>query len=457
MNEQTDDPSTRRKILKTGVALSGAPALVSGAANSETLGLGLIGCGGRGTGAVANAFAADDNIALTAVGDLFEDQIEHSIAQLQKKNAEKVRVDPDSRLVGFDAIERVVQHPDVDLVILATPPAFRPAHLAAAVASGKHAFVEITAAVDSPGVRSVLESSRRAEATDLAIVSGFCWRYDNALRAAREQIRGGAIGDVRALYATYYRSNLGNKFKGERPPGTTDLEWQIRDWYSHLWLSGDVTLLLSGGHSVDKMAWWLDDEMPIAAVATGGRTFPNWGNTFDHTFVVYEYEGGRRGFLGCRSHSGCYNENGDHVIGSKGVMRFPGRTPVIEGETNWRYRGETGNKYQNEHDEWIRSIREGKPINDGKRMAETTAMTLMGRMAAYTGQRITDLPFQVGRSGRAFSLEFVAQVGPVIGSVEGPDITDRSPANLFPRRTKGIVISPAKTGYDGEVGRFSAT
>lgn len=389
MKNDPDQSATRRKVLKTGVALSGASTLVSGAANSETLGIGLIGCGGRGTGAVANAFAADDNIALTAVGDLFDDQVENSIEQLRKQNAEKVRVGSGSRFIGFDAFERVARHPDVDLVILATPPAFRPAHLAAAVASGKHAFVEITAAVDSPGVRSVLESSQRAAATGLAIVSGFCWRYDNALRAAREQIRKGALGEIRAMYATYYRSNLGNKFKGERPPGATDLEWQIRDWYSHLWLSGDVTLLLSGGHSVDKMAWWLDDEMPVAAVATGGQTFPNWGNTFDHSFVVYEYEGGRRGFLGCRSHSGCYNENGDHVIGSKGVMRFLGRTPVIEGEIQWRYRGDTGNKYQNEHDEWIRSIREGKPINDGKRMAETTAMTLMGRMAAYTGKRIT--------------------------------------------------------------------
>jgi predicted dehydrogenase len=390
--DKATEPSRRKILQAAGAAtvIAGAPAIISSAAPSEKLGLGLIGCGGRGTGAAFNALAADDNVQLTAVGDLFEDQIENSIAQLQKRYPDRINLaGANARPTGFDAFEKVTNHPDVDLVILATPPAFRPAHLAAAVAAGKHAFIEITAAVDAPGVRSVIDSAQRADDKGLALVSGFCWRYDATLRAARDQIAAGAIGDVRATYGTYYRANLGKKIKGKRPPNTTDLEWQIRDWYSHLWLSGDVTLLLSGGHSVDKMSWWMNDEMPLAAVATGGQTFGNWGNTFDHTFVVYEYAGGRRGFLGCRSHSGCHNENGDHVIGSKGILRFTGRSPEIEGETNWRYRGPVGNKYQTEHDEWIRGIRDGKPINDGRRMAETTLMTLMGRMAAYTGQRVT--------------------------------------------------------------------
>ena len=388
----TSPPPSRRRILQTtatAAAIVGTPAILSAARPSEKLGLALIGCGGRGTGAAFNALTADDQVHLTAVGDLFEDQVETSVAQLQKRFPERTKLNADARITGFDAFEKVVARDDVDLVILATPPAFRPQHLAASIAAGKHAFVEITAAVDAPGVRSVIDSSKRAAENGLAIVSGFCWRYDAALRAARDQILAGAIGDVRAVYGTYYRANLGRKFKGERPSNTTDLEWQIRDWYSHLWLSGDVTLLLSGGHSVDKMAWWMNDEMPLAAVATGGQTFANWGNTYDHTFVVYEYEGGRRGFLGCRSQSGCHNENGDHVIGSKGILKFSGRSPEIEAETKWRYRGPVSNKYQTEHDEWIRSIRNGQPINDGQRMAETTLMTLMGRMAAYTGQRIT--------------------------------------------------------------------
>ncbi|MFV1995148.1 MAG: Gfo/Idh/MocA family protein, partial [Verrucomicrobiales bacterium] len=259
--------------------------------------------------------------------------------------------------------------------------------------AGKHSFVEITAAIDAPGVRSVLKSAEMARQKNLSIVSGFVWRYDPGLRAAREQIRAGVIGEIRAVHATYYRSNLGHKYKGERPPGMSDLEFQIRDWYKHLWLSGDVTILLSGGHSVDKMSWWLDDEMPVNAVATGSRIFPNWGNTFDNAFVTYQYASGIRGFLGCRSLSGCFNETRDEVVGTKGIFKFSGRIPVIEGETNWQYRPPRGsgsrNKYQVEHDELFASIRSGSAINDGVRMAHTTLMALMGRMAAYTGQRIT--------------------------------------------------------------------
>jgi myo-inositol 2-dehydrogenase/D-chiro-inositol 1-dehydrogenase len=290
--------------------------------------------------------------------------------------------------VGLDSHERVVGT-DVDVVILATPPVFRPVHLAAAVAAGKHAFAEITAAIDAPGVRSVLASAEIARQKGLAIVSGFCWRYDPSLRAAQEQIRNGAIGEVRSLYATYYRPNLGPKFKGERTPEMSAVEWQIRNWYHHLWLSGDLTVLLSGGHSVDKMSWWMDDVMPVNAVALGSQVFPNWGNTFDNVFVVYEYANGIRGFLGCRSQTGCYHDNGDEVIGTKGIFRFHRRRPVITGETNWRYKGPTKSMYQVEHDELFASIRSGQPINDGIRMAHTTLMTLMGRMAAYTGKQIT--------------------------------------------------------------------
>jgi predicted dehydrogenase len=271
------------------------------------------------------------------MGDLFSENLESSLAILQKQSPDKVKVDSSRRFTGFDAFRRVIDS-DVDVVILATPPGFRPAQFEAAVAAGKHAFVEITPAIDAPGVRSVLASSEMARQKNLSVVSGFVWRYDPALRAAVEQIRAGAIGEIRALYSTYYRANLGHKYKGERPAGMPEIEYQIRDWYKHLWLSGDVTILLSGGHSVDKMSWWLGDEMPVSAVATGSQVFENWGNTFDNAFVAYRYASGIRGFLGCRSQSGCHNENGDEVIGTKGIFRFSGRVPVIEGETNWLYK-----------------------------------------------------------------------------------------------------------------------
>ncbi len=403
MNQTDDSKSSRRAFLHSSATAAvggtlaaqvGFPAVTSAADNSEMLRIGLIGCGGRGTGAAVQALRADDNVELVAMADVFDDRLQRSLALLQKELPAKVKVSPDRSFVGFDAFQKVIDS-NVDVVLLTTPPAFRPQHLKAAVQAGRHTFVEITTAIDAPGVRSVLESAEVARKKNLAIVSGFCWRYHPALRAVSEQIRAGAIGDIRALYATYYRGSLNHKYHGKRTPQMTDLEWQIRDWYGHLWLSGDVTILLSGGHSVDKMSWWLDDEMPIKAVALGSRMFPvEDHNTFDNGFVVYEYASGIRGFLGCRSQSGCYTENADYIIGTKGICTIGrGRTPVIEGVTNWRYRTPRGQKqesmYQVEHNELFASIRAGQPINDGIRMAHTTLMALMGRMAAYTGREIT--------------------------------------------------------------------
>ena len=370
-------------------AQTGFPAVVSRADNSETLKVGLIGCGGRGTGAAAQALKADDNVQLTAMGDLFPERLQQSLEILQKQLPDRINVTADHRYVGFDAYQKVIDS-DVDVVLLTTPPGFRAQQLKAAIEAGKHAFIEITAAVDAPGVRSALQSAALAEEKKLGILSGFCWRYNEQHRAVVQKIREGAIGEIRALYATYLRGNLSHKYHGERKPKMTDVEWQIRDWYDYCWLSGDLTILLSGGHSVDKMSWWLDDIMPVKAVATGSRVYPSEGNTFDNGFVAYEYAGGIRGFLGCRSQDGCHNENADYIIGSKGICTIGrGRVPVIAGETDWRYTGVRNNMYQTEHDEFFASIRAGRPINDGTRMARTTLMTIMGRMAAYTGQEIT--------------------------------------------------------------------
>ncbi|NLX94588.1 MAG: Gfo/Idh/MocA family oxidoreductase [Rhodopirellula sp.] len=398
MKRASNPKPSRRAFLQTSAsaAFAGAmasqlssPAVVSARTNTETLRIGLVGCGGRGSGAALNALNADPQVQLTAMADLFDSQLQASLKQLEKHAADKVKVAPDCRFLGFDAYEKMMAT-DVDVVILATPPGFRSQHLRAAVEAGKHSFVEITIAVDAPGVRSALESSQRAAEKNLAIVSGFCWRYNLGLRAAAEQIRAGAIGEVRSLYSTYYRGDLGHKYHDPRPEGISDLEWQLRDWYGRLWLSGDVTILLSGGHSVDKMSWWLGDEMPKTAVATGSQVFPTDGNTFDNGFVAYEYANGIYGFLGCRSQPGCYTENADRIIGSKGICTIAGtRGPAITGENSWRYTGPTNNMYQTEHDELFASIRSGKPINDGARMAKTTLMAIMGRMAAYTGQQIT--------------------------------------------------------------------
>ena len=398
MTDSNNHRTSRRGFLRStatvavGGALAGSPdlpAVPAGSGHTQTLRVGLIGCGGRGTGAAVNALRADANAHLTAMADLFEDSLQTSLALLRKESPDQVRVERERCFLGFDAYQKLMDN-DVDVVLLTTPPAFRPEHLRAAVQAGKHTFVEITAAIDGPGVRSVLASSELARQKGLSIVSGFCWRYDHALRAAQAQIQAGAIGKVRTVYSTYLRGSLSHKVSGPRPPGMGDVEWQLRDWYDHLWLSGDVTILLSGGHSVDKMSWWLDDVMPIKAVATGSRVYPAEGNTFDNGFVAYEYAGGVRGFLACRSQSGCYNENADYVIGSEGTCTIGrGRAPVIQGQNEWRFTGVPNNKYQTQHDELFAAIRSGRPINDGTRMANTTLMAILGRMAAYTGQEVT--------------------------------------------------------------------
>jgi len=396
MNQSNSSQTSRRGFLHSSAsaAVGGAFASqigladdVSAAGGNNRLRVGLIGCGERGAGAAVNALTADSNVELSAMGDLFHDNLDSSLNLLKTKMPEKVNVPPKRRFIGFDAYQQVIDS-DVDVVLLTTPPGFRPQHLKAAIEGGKHTFVEITAAIDAPGVRSVLKSAKLADQKGLAIVSGFCWRYHYGARAALEQIRNGAIGEIRAVYATYYTSGLRHKYHGERTPQMTDLEWQIRDWYSYLWLSGDLTLVLAGGHSVDKMSWWLDDEMPTAAVAVGSRVFPTDGNTYDNGFVVYEYANGIRGFLGCRTQDGCYSSIVDYIIGTKGTCTI-GYTPVIDGEVRWRYKGPHKNMHQIEHDELFASIRAGKPINDGTRMAHTTLMAIMGRMAAYTGKKVT--------------------------------------------------------------------
>jgi predicted dehydrogenase len=320
---------------------------------------------------------------------LFDDRLQKSLELLRKDHAAQVQVDKSRCFLGFDAFQKVIDS-DVDVVLLTTPPGFRPMHVKAAVHAGKHVFAECIAAVDAPGIRSFLESAEVAARRNLGILSGFCWRYDAGARAAAEQIRAGTIGNVRSIYATYYRGSFNRYYGKERKPEWSELEWQIRDWADFLWLGGDLCIGLSGGHSVDKMAWWMGDVMPLKAVGVGGRQFPGEGNTFDHCQVVYEYADGVRGFLGLRCQDGCFQENADYIIGSEGVCTVGNRKPPhISGAKSWRYEGTPNRMHQTEQDEFFASIRAGRPINQGKQMAHSSLMAIMGRMAAYTGKEIT--------------------------------------------------------------------
>ena len=401
MNLNQPSPTTRREFIKTsaiiGTALA-APAILSGNVfaqeNAGTLRVGLIGCGGRGTGAASQAFKADKNVVLAAMGDAFAEQIQSSLAALKKEGADKgyadrIKVTPEKCFAGLDAYQKVIDC-GVDVVLLTAPPGFRPVHLKAAVEAGKHVFCEKPMATDAPGVRSVLESTKVAKAKKLALVAGFCWRYDIPRREFYKRIHEGAIGEIRSIYATYYAGRVKPMPPAsERSKDMGDLEWQLRNWYNFGWLSGDG-YVEQACHSVDKVAWAMKDASPIKAVAVGGRqTANNDGNIYDHMFVVYEFPNDVRGFLGQRQVSNCYSENSDYLMGSDGVGKSGWQDPVIRGKQTWRYRGEKTDMYQVEHNELFASIRKGEPINDGEWMAHSTMMGLMGRMAAYTGQEIT--------------------------------------------------------------------
>jgi myo-inositol 2-dehydrogenase / D-chiro-inositol 1-dehydrogenase len=393
----TDRDPSRRDFLKTSTVAS-AGALLAGfaaaprvhAAGDETLKIGLVGCGGRGSGAAADALQADNYTKLVAMGDVFPEQIEQSLKALknQKDIAHKVAVEDGMKFVGLDAYQKVIDN--VDVVILGSPPGFRPWHLRAAVEAGKHIFCEKPMATDAPGVRHAMESVRIAKEKKLGLVAGFCWRYDTEKRAFFKQIHEGAVGDIRAIYGTYLTGPVKPMPAEPKPADMKELEWVVRNWYNYTFLSGDG-LVEQAVHTVDWLQWVMKDQPSVSCTAVGGRQIPqHGGNIFDHIEVNYLWDNGVRGFLAQRQITGCHGENRLTVIGSKGIGELGVRGALITGETNWRYKAEGPKKsmYQIEHDELFLSIRDGKPINDGDRMMKSTLAAIMGRMAGYTGQEL---------------------------------------------------------------------
>ncbi|MFL6463598.1 MAG: Gfo/Idh/MocA family protein [Bryobacteraceae bacterium] len=376
-----------------GAALiSGFPAVISAQTVTNAIKVGLVGCGGRGTGAASQALHADDYAELTAMADIDHAQIENSLATLNAipKTSERVKVDQARRFLGLDAYHKLVDS-GVDVVLLATPPGFRPAHLAACIDSNKHVFCEKPVSTDPPGIRSVLETSEKAKGKNVSLVSGFCWRYNNMIQDTFQQLFNGAVGRVVAYYATYYTSPVKPMPpESTRPAGMSDTEWQIRNWYNFVWLCGD-SIVEQAVHSADKIAWAMHDEPPLSCVGVGGRVSPaEGGNIYDHFEVNYIYPSGIRAFLANRQIEGCYKETADYMLGTDGAITI-GRGPVprIEGKMNWSWSGPQYDMYQREHDVLFTSIRKQQPVNDGKRMATSTLLAMMGRMAAYTGQEVT--------------------------------------------------------------------
>ncbi|MFO0810533.1 MAG: Gfo/Idh/MocA family oxidoreductase [Gemmataceae bacterium] len=397
MTPHVSSPS-RRDFLSTAAAastLAAAAAIPAHAQGSDTLRVGLVGCGGRGNGAAANALRADRGATLYAVADAFPNKIQGCLNTLKNEftsaSAHKVDVPPERQFSGLDAYKKVIDNCDV--VCLCTPPGFRPMMLRAAVEAGKHVFCEKPMAVDAPGVRSVLESAKIAKAKGKCLVSGFCYRYETEKRETVKRIHEGAIGDVLAIHCNYNTGYVG--VPTPQKEGMGDFEWQLRNWWFFTWLSGDH-IVEQHIHNLDKAAWVLKDTYPIAATGLGGRqvrTDPKFGHIFDHHAVIFEYAGGQKVFSYCRQQNNCANDVSDHIFGTSGVayLNESGRRGGhrIEGPKAWKYAGPKTNMYDLEHEALFAAIRSGNLINDGEFMAKSTMMGILGRMTTYTGQRIT--------------------------------------------------------------------
>lgn len=382
---------SRRGFIKgTGALLAVAGvaphlAAVSHAGHAGIIKVGLLGCGGRGTGAATNALTVAPQARLVAMCDLFRDQIDSSLKNLlDQPIAKQVTVDDGHKFTGFDGYKQFLD--SVDVVLLASSPHYRPEHLEAAVAAGKHVFCEKPVAVDAPGVRRVMETCARAKEKNLNVVSGLCYRYQDAKRDVIQRVHDGAVGEIVALQCTYNAAALWHK---GRNPEWSEMEYQNRNWLYFTWLSGDH-IAEQSIHSLDKILWAMKDEAPISVVASGGRssrTQPEFGNVYDHFNTVFEWKSGVRLFHSCRQWAGADTDVSDFVFGSKGTAAL--QTHAIKGANPWSFKGQPCDMYESEMSELFKALESGKAINDGDYMCKSTMMAIMGRMSAYTGKRLS--------------------------------------------------------------------
>lgn len=393
--------SSRRDFLKNSTA-----ALVGGtvvarfgnvpavhAAGSDMIKVGLIGCGQRGTGAAKDVLSSAHGVKLVAMGDVFKDHLDKSLGILSKllETDETIRqlgnsvdVPQDRQFAGFGAFEKVLAS-DVNYVILATPPGFRPWHLKASIAAGKNIFTEKPVAVDGSGVRMVMEAYEESKAKGLGIGAGTQRRHQTGYVETLNRVHDGAIGEI-ASARVYW--DQGPIWVHPKQDGWNDMEWQLRNWYYFTWLCGDH-IVEQHVHNLD-VANWAMGAHPIKAVGHGGRqvrTDPVYGNIYDHFAIDYEYPNDVHVASYCRQIPNCANGVSEALAGTKGFCQVNKYT--ITGEKSWRYTGKNNLPYVQEHTDLIASIRAGKPYNELKQVAESTLTAIMGRMAAYTGQEVT--------------------------------------------------------------------
>lgn len=367
------------------------PEMLKYAPDGKPLKAGLIGCGGRGTGAALNFLDAGPNLQIVSLGDVFRDRIDSCREAL--KTGKNIEIAEEKCFTGFDSFEKVIDS-GVDVVLLCTPPHFRPAHIEAAVNSGKHIFMEKPCAVDPFGARSVLISSKKAEQLGLCMVSGTIRRVQKDYMETYRRVANGEIGDIVSAHVI---RNGGSLWRRERKPEWSDMEYMLRNWINFCWLSGD-NLVEMFIHEIDVMNWFIG-KIPVKAMGWGGRQRRISGDQYDFFSIEYLYDNGIRAHCVTRQINDCSNLKEEIITGTKGYANCNGTLYDHAGKETWKYpypqEGDSDEKwkindpYVQEHVNLVNAIRTGKPINDSEQLVNSTLITIMGRISAYTGKDVT--------------------------------------------------------------------
>ncbi len=418
-NKNQETKSSRRNFIKTStaalstMALSTSPIARSAfAAGSDVIKIGLIGCGGRGSGAALDAMHGDEGVHLIAMADVFEDRLQDKRKKLKEAAPDQVHVDNDHCFAGFDGYQHVIAS-DVDVVLIACASKFHPQYMKAVIDAGKHVFVEKPHGIDPPGIRLVREACDDAKKKNLCAVSGLMNRYIPAVQETIKRIHDGAIGDIIAIEENYLRAPY---VLVPRQASDSEIEYHFRNWYHFSWLSGDdVTQSLV--HNLDKALWVMHEKTPVTAHGLAGRSASFgeiYGDVFDHHTVVYEYDNGAKIYALCRTQHDCHEGVSDIIMGTKGRCDLLRGT--ITGETNWQYEGESGSGHRLEQVEFCKALRAGKTIvNDY--MVNSTMVAILGQIACYSGQQLTwddayNSDFIFGPADGSFNMDPPKTPGP---------------------------------------------